>query len=484
MSQTARPAMPDALVLLALVALLAWGVTHWVPAGQFLLSGEGGERQLVPGSFRVVESHSPVPLFAEQGQMGLANLLFEGLVAGSKWGSAVGVAAFLLVVGGAFGILLGSGSLDRAILAAIGRATRGQDLVLPGLFFLFSLAGAVFGMGEEAIAFCLILVPTLVRLGYDSLSAVACCYLATQLGFAASWMNPFSVALAQGIAAVPLLSGAPLRLALWAGLTALGMAFVWRHGRRVRAHPEASPTYHSDRHWRERAQAQSVAPLSHWDRLILLLTALGLAWVCWGVMARGYYLPQIAAQFFALALVVGVVARLGGLFPSLNDLSRHFSEGAAALVPAVLVVALAKGVVLVLGGDDPGAPSVLNTLLNGAGNAFGDLGQASAAALMFWFQSAFNLLVSSGSGQAALTMPLMAPLSDLLGLTRQVAVLAFQLGDGLTNVLIPTSAALVGCLGVARVSWGVWVRFVGGFMLMVMLLATAVVMAAAVMGYQ
>ncbi|SHG93871.1 putative basic amino acid antiporter YfcC [Ferrimonas marina] len=481
MSERAGPVMPDATVLLCLIGVLAWLCTFVVPAGQFELGPEGS--QLLAGSFQLQGQPNPMPLFAEDGQIGLANLLFEGLVSGSKWGSAVGVAGFLLVVGGAFGVLLGTGSIDRAVLAAVARGRRGQDLLLPLLFALFSFAGAVFGMGEEAIAFCMILVPTLVRLGYDSLSAVACCYLATQLGFAASWMNPFSVAIAQGIAGLPLLSGASLRIGVWLGLTLLGMAFVWRHGRRVRLSPERSLSYQADAYWRDQAGEAQSEPVTWLDSTILLLVLTGLAWVCWGVMAEGYYLPQIAAQFFALAMVVGLLARLGGRYDSLNTLSHRFVEGAAALVPAVLVVALAKGVVLLLGGDAPDSPSVLNTLLNSAAQALEPLSPAAAAATMFWFQSGFNLLVSSGSGQAALTMPLMAPLADLLGLSRQLSVLAFQLGDGLTNVVIPTSASLVGCLGVARIPWGVWLRFVGPLMGLVMLLATLVVMAAALGGY-
>ncbi|WP_041251278.1 putative basic amino acid antiporter YfcC [Ferrimonas balearica] len=485
MANNPRPVMPDATVLLCLVAVLAWGLTFWVPAGTFDVVEVAGQRQLMADSYQAVPAQ-PAALFNQEGGMGLLNLLFEGLVAGTKWGSTIGIAAFLLVVGGAFGVVLGTGSLDRGIAALMARQSAHQDLLLPLLFFLFSLGGAVFGMGEEAIAFCLILVPALVRMGYDSLSAVACCYLATQLGFATSWMNPFSVAIAQGIAGLPLLSGASYRLALWAGFTLLGMVFVWHYGRGIRLQPERSLSYASDGHWRRHSDHtdDSAPRLAGLDKAVLLLLCAGVIWIGWGVMTQGYYLPQIAAQFFTLALVIGLLGRTFGQFSNLNQLSQHFSDGAAALVPAVIVVALAKGVVLLLGGDDPSQPSVLNTLLHHSARTLDGMGQTASAASMFWFQSGLNLVVSSGSGQAALTMPLMAPLADLLGLSRQVAVLAFQLGDGLTNVLVPTSASLVGCLAVARTSWGNWLRFIGPFMAAVMALATLAVIVATWMGYQ
>jgi uncharacterized ion transporter superfamily protein YfcC len=155
----------------------------------------------------------------------------------------------------------------------------------------------------------------------------------------------------------------------------------------------------------------------------------------------------------------------------------------ADMLPAVLVVALAKGLVLLLGGDNPGQPSVLNTLLHQMGQWLDGTPQALAAWGMLVLQSVLNFFVPSGSGQAALVMPLLAPLSDLLGLSRQTAVLAFQLGDGLTNILIPTSASLVACLGAARIDWAVWLRFVWRLQLWLFALASAFVLAAVAVGY-
>jgi uncharacterized ion transporter superfamily protein YfcC len=197
---------------------------------------------------------------------------------------------------------------------------------------------------------------------------------------------------------------------------------------------------------------------------------------------HAYYIPQIASQFFCMGIVIGAIAWFGGRM-RMNDISAAFVSGAQSLLPAALIVGMAKGIVLVLGGDDVTSPSVLNTLLHHTGTALAQTGSVVSAWLMLLFQSVFNFFIASGSGQAAITMPLMAPLSDLVGVTRQVAVLAFQLGDGLTNLIIPTSASLIGCLGVAGVSWTTWVKFIAKFCASLFALASLTVVTAVLIGF-
>lgn len=482
---------PDvALILLALAAVLAV-LAHLLPAGQFTVETVNGKPRPVAGSYQVVDGWSGPPLFGSGDTVGLLNLLFEGLVSGGRQGSAVGVVAFLLVIGGAFGLVMHTGAIQRGMEALIRRGSARLHLLLPLLFVLFSLGGAVFGMGEEAVAFCLLLAPLLVRLGYDSLCAVLVTYVATQIGFATSWMNPFSVAVAQGISGVPVGSGAGLRMVMWALFTAFGIAYLMRYAARVKADPARSLTRAADlRHFPPTAGGDSSDPsaaaaaLGRADVGVLLVVAACMVWVSWGVLAWGWYIPEIASQFFTMGLVCALLAWLARL-PGCdaNGLAAAFRRGMADMLPAVLVVALAKGLVLLLGGDNPGQPSVLNTLLHHMGQGLEGMPQALAAWSMLVLQAVLNFFVPSGSGQAALVMPLLAPLSDLLGLSRQIAVLAFQLGDGLTNIIIPTSASLVACLGAARIDWAVWLRFVWRLQLWLFLLASGFVLVAVAVGY-
>lgn len=486
--------VPDTYVIIFFVVALAAAATYFVPLGVFdteevTYTSQGEEQSttvLDPGSFQVAEGGvEGVGLFEAGGGAGFLNYVFAGLVSGDEFGAAVGVVAFIIVIGGAFGIVLRTGAVESGLLSVIDRTQNKEFLIIPVLFFLFSLGGAVFGMGEEAIAFAIILIPIVVALGYDAITGVMITYVATQIGFAASWMNPFGLAIAQGIAGVPVLSGSGFRVAMWLFFTALGIVYTYLYARRIKADPTRSLSYRSDEYFRrdfERREGRERFGLGH--ALVLLTIAAGIAWIVWGVAANAYYIPEIASQFFTIGLaagIIGVAFRLNGM--RVNDVADAFKQGAQDLLPAALVVGMAQGIVLILGGDDPSEPSVLNTILHSVAQWMDGVAPAAAALFMLVFQTVFNFFVVSGSGQAALTMPLMAPLADLLGVTRQVSVLAFQLGDGFANMIVPTSAALMGTLGAARLDWATWVRFIIKFLLLIFAIAAILVVAAQLAGF-
>lgn len=480
--------MPDALVILFFIMLGAALLSHLVPAGFYQLqpNQEAGStvKRVDPASFQLAaEQSGGVPLFAEQGGIGFLNYAFEGLVSGDKYGSAVGVVAFILLTGGAFGILMKTGAVNNGILRLIERTQHSQQLFIPLLFILFSLGGAVFGMGEEAIAFCILLYPLMLALGYDAVTTVLVSYVATQIGFATSWMNPFNVAIAQGIAGIPLLSGQSFRMVMWGVFTLFGLVFTLRYAKAIKANPTASVAYASDELQRQQQVAVVQSQFNRVDALLLTLFGLGLAWIIYGVTMRHYYIPELASQFFTIGVVIGIAAVLCRRL-STNDVVDGFKQGAADLLPAALMVGMAKGMLLLLGGANPETPTVMNTLLHYAASAFSDWSEYFSAWLMLLLQSVINFFVSSGSGQAALTMPLITPLSDMIGVSRQTAVLAFQLGDGLTNCIIPTSASLIGCLGAVRLDWTIWLRFVWRLQLWLFAIASGFMLAAVAIGYQ
>lgn len=395
------------------------------------------------------------------GGFGFLNYVFEGLVTGDKYGSAVGIVALLLVVGGSFGIIMATGAIDAGIYAFINKTKGLERLALPLLFYLFSLGGATFGMAEEVIPFSMVMVPFVIALGYDSIVAVTVTYLASQVGNAVSWMSPFSVAIAQGIAGIPVLSGAGFRLACWFIVTGLAAGYMMFYAEKIRKNPESSVMFDADKRFRDQISKDTEArefKLGH--GLILLEMLAVLIWIVWGVMSKGYYIPEIASQFFVMGVAAGLTAcifHLNGM--TINKMASLFQSGAADLAGTAVVVGMAKGILLVLGGSDANTFSSLNTILYSIGSALQSVPKAIAAVGMYLFQSVFNLVVTSNSGQAALTMPIMAPLADFVGLSRQIAVLAYQMGAGFVDAFTPVSASLIGVLGVAGIDWMKWAKF-------------------------
>lgn len=468
--------MPDTYVIIFFVVLLAALTTYLVPVGSFDMQetvythNEVEKTKTVPvaGSFHLEiddygePAKNGIKVFEPYGGIGITNYAFEGLVSGSKWGSAVGVIAFILVIGGAFGIVLKTNAVEAGMLELIRKTKGNEKFIIPILFVIFSLGGAVFGMVEEALPFVMILIPIIIALGYDSITCLLVVYMPTQLGFATSWMNPFSVAIAQGVSDIPVLSGAGFRFFMWAFFTILGIIFTYRYAQKVKKNPESSLSYKTDAYFRQdianNKEEETKFSLGH--KLVLLTIFAGIVWLVYGVVKHEYYLPEIATQFFIMGVVsgiIGVIFKLNDM--SVNDIATSFRNGAKDLLGAALVVGMSQGIVLVLGGANASIPSVLNTVLNSIATGLEGMPTVVTAWFMYIFQSVFNFFVTSGSGQAALTMPIMAPLADLVGVTRQVAVLAFQLGDGFTNMIVPTSGVLMGVLGIARIEWGTWVKF-------------------------
>ena len=293
--------------------------------------------------------------------------------------------------------------------------------------------------------------------------------------------------LAQGIAGVDVFSGAGFRMVMWVVFTALGCGMTMFYAAKVKKTPEISVAYESDQYFRDQNEKTGIDEghsfgIGH--ILVLVTLAVTVVWVIWGVMAKGYYMAEIATQFFIMGIVAGVIGVIFHLNDmKVNDIAVSFKDGAKDLIGAALVVAMAQGIMQVLGGSDPTTPTVINTIMYGISQALAGLSGAAAAVLMYVFQSVFNFFVVSGSGQAAITMPIMAPLADLLGVSRQTSVLAFQLGDAFTNLIVPTSGCLIGSLAIAKIEWSNWIKFMWKFLGILMIGAVITILIAVAIGF-
>ncbi len=434
--------------LLVLIAILTW----IIPGGQYERTQINGREVVVPGSFK----------FTENNPQGLFDL-FIAPIKGFK--EAALIIGFILFVGGSFNILASTGAIDSFIkrLLILHNSSRLMKVTfIPLLVLLFSFGGATFGMNEEIIPFVLIIVPISLALGYDSIVGVAIPLIGAHIGFASAYLNPFNVGIAQGIAELPLFSGLEYRVFCWLISTSIAILFITYYARKVNKNPLISPVYDIDK---ERLQINDYKninlnhQLSLRHKLVLLIFVLSLITLIIGVIKFKWFIEEISALFIIMGLLSGIAGKMKS-----EEIIKSFINGAKDLVGTAIIVALARAT-LVISRDG----QIIDSILYGLTPLVESSSPIFSAQKMFIIQSIINFFVHSGSGQAALTMPIMAPLADLTGVSRQTAILAFQFGE-YTNIIIPTSAVTMGALTMAKVPWEKWAKWVFPLMIALFIL--------------
>ena len=434
--------------LIVLAAVLTW----FVPAGEYVRHEVDGREVVVNDSYHRVD--------AAPQTWQVFSALFNGFC------DKADIIVFILMVGGAFWILNNSHAIDVGVMAFLRQVKKlnrygwlrrigVENIIIVLVMLMFSVFGAVFGMSEETIAFVVVFIPLAIQMGYDSIVGLCMCYMAAHIGFAGAILNPFTIGIAQGIAGLPLFSGLEYRLFCWAVLTLIGIVFVLWYAHRVKVKPERSPVYRLDDYWRQRQADSADARLTTRQALILALLLATIVALVVGVLALGWYIAEIAALFFAMGIIAGLLDRQNA-----DSIARLFLEGCKDILSAALVVGLASGIIFILRDG-----KVIDTILYALTRSLAQTGDVASVGVMYAFQTLLNVVMPSGSAKAALTMPIMAQFADLIEVSRQTTVLAFQFGDGFTNMLTPTSGVLIGCLGVARIPYGVWLKWVWKFIL-------------------
>jgi uncharacterized ion transporter superfamily protein YfcC len=433
---------PNTFLIIFLLIIVAAILTWIIPAGEFETTLKNGREIVVSGSYHTVDENP-------QGIFDVLTAPIDGFV------DAALIIGFVLIVGGAFGVFTKTEAVDsgiKAIAKAHSTSPVVRKLLIPIFMTLFSIGGSVFGMGEEVIPFILIFVPMALMLGYDSITGVAIPFVGAGAGFAGAFINPFTIGIAQGIAELPPLSGIEYRVVVWFIITAAAIYFVMKHAEKVKTNPELSPTFELDKKKKENLQVSGLEKFEGIDakhKLVLILFLMGLIVLVWGVIFYGWYIAEISAVFFATGIIVGIAGKL-----TVKEITDSFLKGAKDLMPTALIIALARGI-LIIATDG----KIIDTILYAASNPIDSLHPVISSQAMFVVQSFLNFFIPSGSGQAALTMPIMAPLGDLIGVSRQTAVLAYQFGDGFTNLIIPTSAITMGVLTLAEIQWDTWAKW-------------------------
>ena len=418
---------PNTYVLIAALLVLCAALTWFIPGGQYVTTEDG------------TLSYEQVPSVPQTWQVFSA--VYHGFV------KQAGIIVFILVVGGAFWLLNATGAVDAGIRRLIAGIGRKDKLVLVALTVLFSLGGAVFGMSEETIPFVGIVVPLMISLGYDAIMGLLVVYVASNIGFSSAFLNPFTVGIAQGMADLPLFSGMGYRIFCWAFLTVLLAVFVVVYAKKTRKLPANTA----------QVEAQPLTSRQKWILAVLFLTVVALIV---GVTCWKWYMSEITGLFLAMGILCGLIAG----FPA-NRIADELTAGAKDILSAALVVGFASGIVVILQ-DGKVVDSILHSLQNGLDGR----SEVSSLTAMYGIQAVINFLIPSATAKAAITIPIMAPFSDLVGVSRQAMVLAFQFGDGFTNMVTPTSGVLMAALAMARVPYAKWVKWIWKAVLVLLLL--------------
>ena len=411
--------VPNTYVIIFALLVLCAAATWLVPGGQYVRADDGSLQyesvEAVPQSWQVFSS------------------IYHGFE------KQAGIIVFILVVGGAFWLLNATGAVSAGIGRFIARVGKRDKWVLVALTLLFSLGGAVFGMSEETIPFVGMVVPLMLSMGYDAFMGMLIVYVASNVGFSSAFLNPFTVGIAQGMADLPLFSGLGYRLVCWGVLTALLVAFVLVYAARTRKKADVTV---------EAAPAPEA--LSGRQKAILAVLGVTVVMLVVGVTQWKWYLPEITGLFLSMGIVCGIIAGF-----SANRIAEELLAGAKDILSAALVVGFASGIIVILQ-DGKVVDSILHSMQEGLDGT----GPMASLSAMYGIQAVINFLIPSASAKAAITIPIMAPFADMVGVSRQAMVLAFQFGDGFTNMLTPTSGVLMAALAMARIPYEKWLKWV------------------------
>ena len=436
-----------------------------------------------------------------------------------------GIIAFVLIIGGAFWVVNSTKAVDEGILKFIGKVQHLEkyslirkagvgNIVIVLVMLLFGLFGAVFGMSEETIVFVAVVIPLAKSLGYDEFIGVCMVYVAAHVGFAGAMLNPFTIGIAQDMAGLPLFSGIEYRVVCWLILMTIAIVFVLWQASKVKKSRHSAMNMPSENASINDIPEAQTSRLRAWICFAVVTLSVTLfayyyaadcvikvgsaeihtPWLLWvanalfvvfsllslkasprmyilnmlmftivylviGVMGYGWYLPEICALFMSLAVASGFAYGY-----SADNIAKEFIAGAKDIFSAALIIGFAAGIIVVLKNGE-----VIDKMLGSMASALENTGRVGALGTMYGIQTFINLFIPSASAKAAITMPIMAPFSDMINVSRQATVLAFQFGDGFTNMITPCSGVLMAVLSVARIPYEKWVKWIWKFILFLIL---------------
>ena len=452
---------PHTFVILVAIIIIAAIATYLIPAGEFTRFKDAatGKTLVEAGSYHRIASNPLNPLL-------IPSAIYTGIV---KSASTI---TFMLIIGGAFEVITSTGALTALCKKLSKTFSKHKYAVIPVFLTLFSIFGFTMGMSSEVMIFVPIGITLALFLGLDKVTGTAMIALGAAVGFTAGILNPFNVGVAQDIAELPLFSGMAYRIVILVILLVATSAYIIIYAKKVAANPEKSVIYgiQEDTEYTFEDVSDSI---SKSQIAVLVIMAAGFGILIYGLSKKGWYFEEMSGLFIFRGIACGLVSGYG---PS--RIAKEFGNGAKGIVVGCLIIGIARTVEVILSDA-----KILDTIVYGIVNIVNVMPGSIKAVGMFICQSLINCVIVSGTGQAAVTMPLMVPVSDLVGISRQTAVLAFQLGDGFSNSVLPMSSSLMGYLAVSKIPYSKWLKFMMPLFLIWTALGCLFMLGALIIGY-
>ncbi len=430
----------NAYVIIAVLILLATIATWLVPAGVYdrVLDKVTGRSIVVAGSFHIVQQ-APVGFWE------CWKLIQKGFM------EANSIILFVLVVGGSFGLLTQTGAITSLIAKAVclfkGKSYERWSFVF--IFAVLFLCSATFGFAEQGIIFVPFIAMMAVSMGYDAIVGMATVVFATALGYAGSLTGPFNVAIAQQVAGLPLYSGLWFRAICAVIIIAISAWYILRYAEKVKKDPAKSLVAHIDYSSMEMTEDPEKVVMTGVQKQVLLLFGAAVVFMIYAMLQLKFSMNDLTAYFMLVGVLIGIFGRMKA-----GDIADGFIVGAQSLLYPAFLVGFARGIQTIM---EKGL--IMDSLINFLVQPLSFLPTLIVPGMMVFVQSLINLIIPSSSAMAVVTMPIMTPLADLLHIQRQTAVFAYQFGDGVTNLILPSYSVLIGALGLARVPFDKWFKF-------------------------
>jgi uncharacterized ion transporter superfamily protein YfcC len=466
----------SAAIILAL--MIASGIlTRALPAGVYDRIVSEGRTLVVNGSYREIPRPA-YPLWR------WFTAPFE-ILFGPESLTPIVLIIFITAVGGSITILEFAGIMEALINFLVARFAKRKYLLIVVMIFFFMSVSSFVGIYEGMVPMIIFIIPVAISLGWDSLTGLGMSLLPLAFGFASAVTNPFSIAVAQKIADLPLFSGAPLRLAFFAVVFCLVSGFVVHHAKKVEKNPERSICFKEDEALRQKIRAPGnvaggaggVKP-GQWKALVWFVSCIALAMLLVIVTARSPVLSSLAFPMMTVLFLAGGIG--GGIFAGLRAaaIGRAFVKGTLNFLPGILLVLMAYSVKHIIT-----TGMIMDTILFRAAELIRQSPPMAAAFLVYATTLVMNFFIGSASAKAFLMMPLLTPLADLVGITRQTAILAFDFGDGFSNMVFPTNALLLIALSFSVVSYTRWMRWTWKLQLAILAITSAFIAFAVQTGF-